>query len=78
MARPPISKEKVLQAAERIVQRQGAGNLTYDQLVKESGGHARRHYLALSDQRPVATSAHGARHGAMGSDGKIFAAQAGQ
>ena len=37
MARPPISKEKVLQAAERIVQRQGAGNLTYDQLVKESG-----------------------------------------
>jgi AcrR family transcriptional regulator len=37
MTRPPASKEKVLQAAERIVQRQGAGNLTYDQLVKESG-----------------------------------------
>ena len=37
MARPPASKEKVLQAAERIVQRQGAGSLTYDQLVKESG-----------------------------------------
>jgi len=37
MTRPPVSKEKVLQAAERIVQRQGAGNLTYDQLVKESG-----------------------------------------
>lgn len=37
MTRPPVSKEKVLQAAERIVQRQGAGSLTYDQLVKESG-----------------------------------------
>lgn len=37
MTRPPVSKEKVLQAAERIVQRRGAGNLTYDQLVKESG-----------------------------------------
>lgn len=37
MARPPASKEKILQAAERIVQQQGAGNLTYDQLVKESG-----------------------------------------
>ncbi|MGH8110284.1 MAG: TetR/AcrR family transcriptional regulator [Arenimonas sp.] len=37
MTRPPVSKEKVLQAAERIVQREGAGNLTYDQLVKESG-----------------------------------------
>jgi len=37
MTRPPASKEKVLQAAERIVQRQGAGSLTYDQLVKESG-----------------------------------------
>lgn len=37
MTRPPASKEKILQAAERIVQQQGAGNLTYDQLVKESG-----------------------------------------
>ncbi|MGD9842560.1 MAG: TetR/AcrR family transcriptional regulator [Steroidobacteraceae bacterium] len=37
MTRPPASKEKVLQAAERIVQRQGAGSLTYDQLVKDSG-----------------------------------------
>ncbi len=37
MTRPPASKEKVLQAAERIVQQQGAGNLTYDELVRESG-----------------------------------------
>lgn len=37
MTRPPVSREKVLEAAERIVQRQGAGNLTYDELVKESG-----------------------------------------
>jgi AcrR family transcriptional regulator len=37
MARPPASKEKVLLAAERIVQQQGAGNLTYDELVRESG-----------------------------------------
>jgi AcrR family transcriptional regulator len=37
MTRPPVSREKVLDAAERIVQQQGAGNLTYDQLVKESG-----------------------------------------
>jgi AcrR family transcriptional regulator len=37
MTRPPVAREKVLQAAERIVQEQGAGSLTYDQLVKDSG-----------------------------------------
>lgn len=37
MTRPPASRDKVLDAAERIVQVQGAGNLTFDQLVKESG-----------------------------------------
>jgi AcrR family transcriptional regulator len=37
MNRPAHSKEIVLQAAERIVQTMGAGNLTFDNLVKESG-----------------------------------------
>jgi AcrR family transcriptional regulator len=37
MTRPPASREKVLDAAERIVAQLGAGRLTYDQLVKESG-----------------------------------------
>lgn len=37
MNRPAVSKEKVLQAAEKVVQRQGAGSLTYEELVKESG-----------------------------------------
>lgn len=37
MNRPAVSKEKVLQAAEKIVQRLGAGSLTYEELVKESG-----------------------------------------
>jgi AcrR family transcriptional regulator len=37
MNRPAHSREIVLQAAERIVQTMGAGNLTFDNLVKESG-----------------------------------------
>jgi AcrR family transcriptional regulator len=37
MTRPPASREKVLDAAERVVAQLGAGRLTYDQLVKESG-----------------------------------------
>ena len=37
MARPPIAHEKILAAARQIVERDGAGALTFDELVKESG-----------------------------------------
>lgn len=37
MNRPAISREKILQAAERVVQNQGSSSLTYEELVKESG-----------------------------------------
>ena len=33
----PSSKEEILQATERVVLKQGAGNLTLDAVVKESG-----------------------------------------
>lgn len=37
MNRPAHSRDMVLQAAERLVQTRGAGHLTFDNLVKESG-----------------------------------------
>jgi AcrR family transcriptional regulator len=37
MNRPAHAREIILKAAEALVQKQGAGNLTYDNLVKESG-----------------------------------------
>jgi AcrR family transcriptional regulator len=37
MNRPAHAREIILKAAESLVQKQGAGNLTYDNLVKESG-----------------------------------------
>jgi AcrR family transcriptional regulator len=37
MARPLLTRDKILAAARRIVERDGAGALTFDELVKESG-----------------------------------------
>ena len=37
MTRPPKARSKVLEAAERIVKDRGAANLTYEELVQESG-----------------------------------------
>ena len=37
MTRPPHAREKILAAARRIVERDGAGQLTYDELVRQSG-----------------------------------------
>lgn len=37
MPRPPKARLRVLDAAERIVKARGAANLTYDELVQESG-----------------------------------------
>ncbi len=37
MARPPIAREKILSAARHSVERDGAGALTVDELVRESG-----------------------------------------
>ena len=37
MPRPPKARQRVLDAAERIVKAHGAANLTYDELVQESG-----------------------------------------
>ncbi len=37
MARPPIARDRILAAARRIVERDGAGALTFDELVRESG-----------------------------------------
>lgn len=37
MTRTPKARDKVLEAARRIVETQGAGHLTFDQLVTESG-----------------------------------------
>ena len=37
MPRPPKARQRVLDAAERIVKARGAANLTYDELVQESG-----------------------------------------
>ncbi|MGH8244313.1 MAG: TetR/AcrR family transcriptional regulator [Steroidobacteraceae bacterium] len=37
MGRPPLAREKILAAARQIVERDGAGALTFDELVKESG-----------------------------------------
>jgi AcrR family transcriptional regulator len=37
MGRSPVAREKILAAARRIVEREGAGALTFDELVRESG-----------------------------------------
>lgn len=37
MPRPPRARLKILDAAERIVKERGAANLTYEELVQESG-----------------------------------------
>jgi AcrR family transcriptional regulator len=37
MARPLLTRDKILAAARRVVERDGAGALTFDELVKESG-----------------------------------------
>lgn len=37
MPRPPKARQRVLEAAERIVKARGAANLTYEELVQESG-----------------------------------------
>src|SRR4026207_987505 len=37
MARPPLARERILSAARQIVEREGAGALTFDELVRESG-----------------------------------------
>ena len=37
MGRLPLAPEKILAAARQIVERDGAGTLTFDELVKESG-----------------------------------------
>lgn len=37
MSRPPRARKKVLDAAERIVKAHGAANLTFEELVQESG-----------------------------------------
>lgn len=37
MPRPPKARQLILDAAERIVKARGAANLTYDELVQESG-----------------------------------------
>ena len=37
MGRPPLAKEKILAAARQIVERDGAGALTFDELARESG-----------------------------------------
>ena len=37
MARPPHAREKILAAARHIVEREGAGALTFDELVRQSG-----------------------------------------
>jgi AcrR family transcriptional regulator len=37
MGRYPKAREAILEAARRIVRERGAGNLTYDELVQESG-----------------------------------------
>jgi AcrR family transcriptional regulator len=37
MARLPLAKQKILAAARNIVEQEGAGALTFDELVKESG-----------------------------------------
>src|ERR1700752_4192682 len=36
MTRPPAARQKILAAARKIVERDGAGALTFDELVKES------------------------------------------
>jgi AcrR family transcriptional regulator len=37
MGRQPKARDAILEAARRIVRERGAGNLTYDELVQESG-----------------------------------------
>lgn len=37
MTRPPLARQKVLDAARRIVETRGAGHLTFDTLAAESG-----------------------------------------
>lgn len=37
MPRPPLAREKILASARHIVERNGAGALTFDELVRESG-----------------------------------------
>ncbi len=37
MTRPPAARNKILEAAERIVKEHGAGKLTYEELVQQSG-----------------------------------------
>jgi len=37
MGRPPLAREKILAAARRIVENEGAGALTFDELAKVSG-----------------------------------------
>lgn len=37
MGRPPLAKQKILAAARRIVEDEGAGALTFDELVRVSG-----------------------------------------
>lgn len=37
MSRPPAARQKILAAARQIVEREGAGALTFDELVKVSG-----------------------------------------
>ena len=37
MTRPPKARQKVLDAARRIVEARGAGHFTFDMLAEESG-----------------------------------------
>lgn len=37
MSRPPLARQKVLEAARRIIAQRGAGHLTFDNLALESG-----------------------------------------
>lgn len=37
MTRPPKAKQRILDAARRIVEERGAGHLTFDELARESG-----------------------------------------
>jgi len=37
MSRPPLARGRILAAARHIVEREGAGALTFDELVRESG-----------------------------------------
>lgn len=52
MGRPPIAKDKILAAARQIVEQEGAGCLTFDELAKVSGvtrGGITYHYPTKED-----------------------------